>query len=73
MHTVEIRAMQYMGKTAAVSSKHLEQINWTVPELPSSLPWKEARILLLACLLFLPRKTCTHTPGSSLLPRLPLT
>lgn len=53
--------MQYMGKTAAISSKHLEQISWTVPELPPALPWKQARIPLLGRLPFLSHKTCAHT------------
>lgn len=58
--------MRYIGKTAAISSKHLEQINWTVPDLPPALPWKQARVLLLSHLPFLSRKTYAHTEPAAL-------
>lgn len=64
--------MRYMGKTAAISNEHFEQFNWTVLELPSALPWNEAKILLFGHRPFLSHKKCTQylTP---LTPKLPLT
>lgn len=70
---LNVHAIQYIGKTAAISSKHLEQINWTVPELTPALPWSEDKILLLGHLPLLPHKTRTQTLSSLLSPVLPLT
>lgn len=58
--------MQYTGKTAAISSKLYEQINWAVPDLPPALPWKQARLLLLSHLPFLSHKIYAYTESAAL-------